>query len=309
MILKRAGVRSMGNLQFVKLERRGVLGVSGPDAREFLQNLITNDMAQVAPDRAIYAALLTPQGKFLHDFIVLERPEDGFLLDCEADRLMDLGKRLAAYRLRATVEIADLRDDLSLWAVVGPGSAAAVGLAEVPGLAGPFVGGRACVDPREAGLGVRAMLPRDNAEESLLAAGIHAADEEAYETLRLSLGVPDGSRDVDVEKATLAEAGFEALHGIDFTKGCYVGQEVTTRMKHRGTARKRLVPILIDGTSPPPGTPVMAGGKEVGEIRSSMGGLGLALLRLDRIDADVRAGLKAGDARLTLRNTDPDPRT
>jgi folate-binding protein YgfZ len=274
----------MGVRQFVELQQRGVIGVSGGDARDFLQGLITNDMGRVSADRAIYAALLTPQGKFLHDFFITQAGEQRFFLDCDGERLMELGQRLATYKLRAAVEIADLRDEWQIAALIGRDSAAAVGLTEDTGACGAVAGGYACVDPRHAGLGVRSCLPRGTARGLLLDAGFAAGDFADYEHLRLSLGVPDGSRDIAAEKATLAEAGFEALNGVDFDKGCYVGQEVTTRMKHRGTARKRLLPLRLLGDTPPPGTPVLAGDREIGETRSASGDLALALFRVDRLE-------------------------
>jgi len=270
--------------QFVELQQRGVIGVSGDDARDFLQGLITNDMGRVTPSRAIYAALLTPQGKFLHDFIITQAGEQRFFLDCDGERLMELGQRLASYKLRAAIEIADLRDEWQIAALIGSDAAAAAGLAEDAGACGGFAGGYACVDPRHASLGVRSCLPRGTTRGLLQDAGFAAGDFADYEHLRLSLGVPDGSRDIAAGKATLAEAGFEALNGVDFDKGCYVGQEVTTRMKHRGTARKRLLPLRLSGDAPPPGTPVLAGDREIGETRSASGDLALVLFRIDRLE-------------------------
>jgi len=169
------------------------------------------------------------------------------------------------------------------------------------GRAKPWEGGAAFVDPRLAAAGVRALLPRDRAVQALEKAGFERGDFADYERLRLSLGLPDGSRDMPVERAILLENGIDELNGIDWNKGCYLGQELTARTKHRGLVRKRLLPVSIEGPLPGPGTPVMADGKEVGEMRSAADGLGLAMLHLEFLesaDGSDRA-LTAGAARIT----------
>jgi folate-binding protein YgfZ len=269
-------------MRSARLPGRAVVAVAGPDARAFLQNLVSNDVDRVAPDRAIWAALLTPQGKYLFDFFIAEA--DGrLLLDCEAARREALLKRLSLYRLRSRVEIADLSAELE-----------ALGLPAEAGAASPRDGGVVYVDPRLAAAGARAMLPP---AASLPAPEVAAED---YDLWRLSLGLPDGSADLEVEKATLVESGFEALNGVDFRKGCYVGQEVTARMKHRGLAKKRLMRVAVEGPAPSPGAPVLLDGREAGELRSARGGAGLALLRLEMVEEAARSGrpLMAAEARL-----------
>ena len=283
------------------LERRGVLALGGADAATFLQGLISNDIARVAEDRAIYAALLTPQGRYLHDFFVIRHGED-FHLDGEAARLDDLVQRLKRYRLRADVEITDASAHLVVCALFGAGAVAAVGLVPDPGAARPHGGGVLFTDPRAAALGARAILPRETAEATLAALGFAPGAIENYERLRLSLGVPDGSRDLEVEKALLMENGFEALNGLDWDKGCYVGQEITARMKHRALIKRRLVPVAVDGPLPPPDTPITADGRAVGTLRSGVDGLALALLRVEAIEAEDAAELVAGEARLRVLN-------
>ena len=288
----------MDELDYCLGDGRGVLGVSGPDAGAFLQGLITNDVTAVTPERVIHAALLTPQGKYLHDFFVAGL-DGGLYLDCEAARLADLLRRLSMYKLRSKVVLADASDRFRVVALFGSRTLSALSLPAEPGRARALDGGLVYVDPRLAALGARALLPRERAVGILTALGYRPGSPDDYERLRLSLGVPDGSRDLVVEKSILLEAGFDELHGIDWNKGCYLGQELTARTKHRGTIRKRLVPVAIEGPVPAIGTPILLGEAEAGEMRSALPGLGLALLRLDYLDADRPQGdLRAGEARL-----------
>src|SRR6059058_4933312 len=269
---------------FVVLDGRGILAVSGPHRRIFLQGLVSNDVEKVAPDRAVYAALLTAQGKYLHDFI-MAAAGDAIWLDAEAARLADLKRRLSMYRLRAKVAIDDLAD-LAVAAVFGEGAREALGLPEQAGAARPFREGLAFVDPRLAALGARVILPRDQIRGALESAGLAETDFAAYDRHRLALGIPDGSRDLVLEKSILLESGFDELNGVDWQKGCYVGQELTARTKYRGLIKKRLFPVRIEGPAPAPGTMVTLDGKDAGELRSVRERLGLALLRLDAVAED-----------------------
>jgi hypothetical protein len=278
---------------YLPLSARGILTIAGPDARSFLQGLISNDIDKVSSSRAIYAALLTPQGKFLHDFLIAASGET-LLFDCEADRLADLGGRLARYRLRAVLTLADASEDYAVYAIIGEAAAHSLGLAAEPGATTPFAGGVVFCDPRHGALGCRAILPSAGGAAPLIARGLSETTFLAYERLRIGLGVPDGSRDITVEQATLVESNFEALNGVDFKKGCYVGQELTARTKYRGLVKRRLMRVALDGPLPAPGTPILAGDKTVGELRSGVPGLALALLRLDHgggSDAPLMAGL------------------
>lgn len=285
----------MAEAKFVILDSRGILAVSGPDSRAFLQGLVSNDVEKVAPDRAVYAALLTAQGKYLHDFI-MAAAGDAIRLDAEAARLADLKRRLSMYRLRAKVAIDDL-PDLAVAAVFGDGAQAALGLPEAAGAARAFGEGLAFVDPRLTALGARVILPRDRIRGALAGLGLAETDFAAYDRDRLALGIPDGSRDLIVEKSILLESGFDELNGVDWQKGCYVGQELTARTKYRGLIKKRLFPVKIDGPSLAPGTIVNLDGKDAGEMRSSRDGFGLALLRLEAVE---NAGpLSAGAAKIS----------
>ena len=279
--------------ELVLLEDRALLAVAGPDRRSFLQGLVSNDVGRVAADRAVYAALLTPQGKYLHDFILAEAGE-AIWLDAEAARLADLRRRLSIYRLRAKVDIAE-RPDLAVAAIFGKDALPALGLPVETGAARPLATGVVLVDPRLAALGARAIA--DRRAIAGLAEQFAAADFAAYDGHRLALGVPDGSRDLAPEKSILLESGFDELNGVDWQKGCYVGQELTARTKYRGLVKKRLFPVRITGPAPEPGAIVTADGREVGEMRSARNGMGIALLRLDAVAA--ARPLSAGNAMLT----------
>ena len=298
----------MAEGSFVALGERGVLVVSGEDRRGFLQGLISNDVEKIGDGRAIHAALLTAQGKYLHDFFVaavtLAGLGETLVLDGEAARLADLQRRLSLYRLRAKVSLAVA--DLAVFAAFGEAAPQALGLAAEPGAARPLAGGVAFVDPRLAALGVRLIAPREAGEAALRATGFAAGDFAAYDRLRLEHGVPDGSRDLPVEKAILLEAGFDELNGVDWQKGCYIGQELTARTKYRGLIKKRLMPVRVEGALPPPGTPIMLDGQEAGEMRSGRDGIALALLRLEAVASAAASGeaLQAGDTRLTPAKPD-----
>lgn len=290
----------MAEASYILFENRGVLEIAGEDRRSFLQGLISNDTHKLAPNRALYAALLTAQGKYLHDFFLAELG-DAFYLDGEAVRLADLQRRLTLYKLRAKVTLGNASDRFAAGAVFGKDAPAIFDLPSERGSAAPFAGGIAYIDPRLAELGVRLILPRATGAASLAAAGPRPGDPAAYDLLRLSFGVPDGSLDLEIEKTILLEAGFDELNGVDWNKGCYVGQELTARTKYRGLIKKRLLPVTIDGPLPEPGTPIMFGGQEAGEIRSGRDNLALALLRLEALEQAAQSDtpLTAGTARVT----------
>ena len=277
----------MPTLRCTLLEDRGIVRLGGADARAFIQGLISNDVSLLTPERALYAALLTPQGKYLFDFILVERGET-ILLDGERQRLGALIQRLTMYRLRADVSLEDASEGLAVLALFDRSA--------IP--PGAIADDAVLVDPRLPELGLRIVLSRERVAGFIAEHGLQQVDHAKYERLRLTLGVPDGSRDLVVDRSLLLESGFEELHGVSFSKGCFVGQELTARTKHRGLVKKRLLPVRVDGPLPVPGTPVTRGGRDAGELRSGAGNLALALLRLDQLAA-TEDPLLAGNAVLT----------
>ena len=265
------------------LDDRSVISVKGADARSFLQGLVSNDMANCAVGKAVYAALLTPQGKILFEFFLVEH-EDRFLLDCAALRLPDLSKRLGFYKLRAKVEIAPA-PELKVAAIWGDGAQPD----HPAGLA-------AFADPRLPELGFRLIGPGQLAQQA-----IAALPKGDYRSHLLSLGVPDSS-DLPPDSVFALDAGLEELNGVDFRKGCYVGQEVTARMKHRASARRRFLIADADGELPAPGTKLEAAGREVGTLATGANGRALALVRLDRVEEARAAGaeIAAAGRKVTL---------
>jgi len=258
------------------LPHRALIAVRGPDRESFLQALISNDMDRVGKGEAIWAALLTPQGKFLHEFFVFACPdengEDAIWLDCEALRREDLVTRLARYRLRAKISVL-AEDSLAVGVTWDEGPTGA------PGILNHVDGGVVYTDPRLAAAGRRWAVPPAHIDR--VWADVPRGQPQDYDAFRMSLGLPDGSRDMEVEKALLLENGFEELHGVDYDKGCYIGQELTARTHYRALIKKRLLPVAVSGIAPPPGTTLTLDGVEAGEMRSAIGDWGLALVKLE----------------------------
>lgn len=296
----------MANAYYHVFDVRGVIRVSGEDRASFLQGLVSNDVLKVTPDRAGYGAFLTAQGKFLHDFFLIETGE-ALLIETAADRLEEFFRKLRMYKLRSKIEMSIDSDGWIVAAVFGSGALDALKLPAERGAASAFAEGIAFVDPRHADAGARLLLPEITGAAALQAAGLTSTDREAYDRRRVSLGLPDGAHDMAVEKTVLLEAGFEELGGVDFAKGCYMGQELTARTKYRGLVKRRLMPVIINGPLPAPGTEITLDGREAGEVRSVVanggggaegGGMGLAMIRLNRLDEALRSGdpLTAGEA-------------
>jgi tRNA-modifying protein YgfZ len=246
------------------LPDRAVLEIAGEDRVAFLQGLVSNDVAEAQPGHAVWAALLTPQGKWLADFFVFT-DGDRLLLDCERGQAPATVQRLSRYRLRSKVALR-AADELSVYVAWG-------GAPSVQAITAP--------DPRLPEAGWRLLSPVPLPTSAL---------EIDWDRHRLALGLPDGSRDLEVEKTVLLEAGFDELHGVSWTKGCYMGQELTARTKYRGLVKRRLIPVAIEGPLPAPGTPVTRNGAEVGTMRSGLDQTGLAVLRLDSLDGALRCG-------------------
>lgn len=274
----------MSHCHAALLPSRGVLRLAGPDARKYLQGLITSDIGKAQEGQAIHAGLLSPQGKILFDFFVVGA-DGGYLIDAAQEKAGELAKRLAFYRLRAQVEI---------------GEEAALAVAAAWGGA-PRAPEGAIVysDPRLPELGFRILLQAGSNVGDL---GCAAATEVDYHAMRIRLGVPEGGLDYGFGEAFPHEALFDQLNGVDFAKGCYVGQEVVSRMEHRGTARKRMVPVEGEARLPASGTSIDAGGLPIGTLGSVSGTSGLALIRLDRAEEALARGtpLTAADVKITL---------
>lgn len=259
-----------------RLDDRAVIAVTGPEARTFLQGLITNDVEKLAPNLGLYAALLTPQGKVLFDFLLAEG-DGAILIDCVKNAREQLLKRLSLYRLRSKVTI-EPRDQLEVLAAWN-GTQAHHAIVYT--------------DPRSAKLGLRAIGAR--AEMPAEVSG-----QDAYRTKRLEFGIPEGE-DFGSDHMFALEADLKELNAISFEKGCYVGQELTARMQHRGTVRKRLMPVVaVAGMLPAQGTSVTSGSREIGELTSTYGDSGFALLRLDRLEEAGDADVNAGDVPLRV---------
>jgi folate-binding protein YgfZ len=274
-------------ITYAHLTDRGIISVSGPDSRDYLQGLISNDITQVSSDKAIYAALLTPQGKYLFDFFISQLGEK-LLIECEKSRTSELMKRLRMYKLRANADLLDETEDYSILALWGDSVREAMGLNKMGlGSAKEKSGGVQMIDPRLEAVGGRIIIPINAAAIEIKLIGAGLASLSDYDLHRLKLGLPNASRDMVIDKAILIESGFDELNGIDWNKGCYMGQELTARTKYRGLVKKRLVSITIEGATPKPGTPIMVGDKSVGEMRSSNGKSGIALLRLDQLENDA----------------------
>ena len=280
----------------VPLSTRGVIAISGEPARDFLQGLITNNIQRVSPTCAIYAALLTPQGRFLHDFFIVTH-KDRLLFDCKLERIPDLIKRLTMYRLRSKVDIADESEKWDVGVILAGDDAG-----ELPpaGTAKTCFDGVSYTDPRHAGMGERTIRQVDE-DDTFPTETVQLENNRAtYNALRISLGIPDTGTDLIADKSMPLESGFDELHGVDFEKGCYVGQEVTARMKHRNLVKKRLFPITYDG-SIAAGAAVKCGDVEAGDVRSAQKGRGIALLRLDLVE---NGGLTVDGAAITPEKPD-----
>lgn len=259
---------------YIHIEDRALLCLKGPDSKNLLQGIITNDINRLKPGVALYAALLTPQGKYLFDFFIYET-DDVLYIDCEKTRRNDLLRRLMMYRLRAEVEITLAEGHI-------------LNSPDLPSQT-PFF-----KDPRHEDMGYRIIA--ENIPED-------AAPLRDYHLQRIKLGIPEGSVDFQVDKTPVLEGSFEALHGVDFKKGCYVGQEVTARMQYRGTVKKYLLPLKIDGPLPAPYT-IITDDQDVkiGHICSGIDQYAIGLLRLDRMEFEK--SYSCGDAAVTPYKVD-----
>jgi folate-binding protein YgfZ len=260
-----------------RLPDRGIVEVAGPDAAGFLHNLVTNNIETLPIGQAAYAGLLTPKGKIVFDFLVYRRGEDSFLLDCAKDVAADLARRLALYKLRAKIAVTDHGDGLTVGASWGED-------AGWPAGQGPEI----YDDPRYGPLGKRFTAAAAFWDEHQSAAEGDAA--RAYHRHRIALGVPEGGRDFAFGEAFPHDACFEALNGVDYRKGCYIGQEVVSRMHHMGTVKTGVAIIEAAADLPEGGAAIQAGDSPAGQLGSVDGTRGIAILRMDRIEKALAEG-------------------
>jgi tRNA-modifying protein YgfZ len=277
------------------LPDRGVVKVSGIDARDFLNGLVTTDVTLLRPGLGRFGALLTPQGKITVDFLITEAPSGhggGLLIDCPRALAQGFADKLGFYKLRAKVGIENLSDSLGVLAAWDGDPAVTPDLS--------------FADPRQTALGWRILIPVELAQKVADLVGAELVDSGAYDAHRIASGVPRGGLDFMYGDAFPHETNMDRLHGVDFEKGCYVGQEVVSRMQHRGTARTRTIRVILESASPEPGAAILAGDKSVGTMGSTAGPHGLALIRVDRVADALAAGLPLTSGGLAIRVAEPD---
>ena len=277
------------------LPDRGVVKVSGEDARGFLNGLVTTDTSLLQPGLGRFGALLTPQGKIIADFLITEAGAGhggGFLIDCPKVLAQSLATKLGFYKLRAKVTVENLSDDLGVLAVWDGAPEAKLDLT--------------FADPRDERLGWRILIPQDLAQKAAALVGATMVEASDYEAHRIACDAPRGGLDFSYGDAFPHETNMDRLHGVDFDKGCYVGQEVVSRMQHRGTARTRTVRVALDAAPPEAGVAIMAGDKQVGTMGSSAQGEGLAVVRVDKVADALDAGTPLIAGGITIRLATPD---
>jgi folate-binding protein YgfZ len=276
------------------LPDRGVVRVAGEDAEKLLQGLVTNDMGLLAAQPAIHAALLTPQGKILFDFFVA-KADDGYRLETTKDKAGELAKRLKLYKLRAKVDIGDASEDYRVFVLWGAS----------PPVSDPTSGRISFGDPRLRTLGRRILAEaRCAADIAADKSGI-AVSPQDYHAHRIALGVPEGGKDYPLGDTFPHEADLDQLGGISFTKGCFVGQEVVSRMQNRGSVRKRVVPVEGEAALTA-GAEISAGAASIGTIGSVADRRALALVRLDRAAEAMAKGQVLSAGRVAIRLQRPE---
>jgi tRNA-modifying protein YgfZ len=277
------------------LPNRGVIKVAGDDARNFLHGLVSADILKLTPGVGRFCALLSPQGKIIADFIVVEAPMGdggGFFLDIPHTLAKSVVDKLNRYKLRSRLMVEDLSDVLGILAAWSGDRTTSVGLAYI--------------DPRLPALGLRVMVPPHRAADAAASLDATLVDASEYEARRIALGIPQGGLDFHYDDAFPHESDMDQLGGVDFAKGCYVGQEVVSRMEHRGTARTRALPVRYEGAAPATGVAVMAGERQVGTMGSAAAGRGLALLRIDRVADALSRGEQLLAGGVPIRPVKPD---
>jgi hypothetical protein len=268
-------------MNYTILNHRSLLTIEGEDKDSFLQGLITNDIKLLKEENSLYSALLTPQGRFLYDFYLIQK-DNKIYLECEKNRCEDLKKRLLLYKLKSKVELRDVTESFSVIAVFGETVSPVLELEEKEGATRDFLEGKLYIDPRYRGIGARGFVPHTTSFDSFFAPHkITRANISAYEDKRLTFGLPEGNQDMIPEKAIPLESGLQDLHAISFNKGCYLGQELTARTHYQGLVRKRLFPAEIIGPQPDSFAPITRDGEEVGSLRSAHNNKAIILLRIE----------------------------
>ena len=275
------------------LHDRGLIAVTGKDARSFLQGLITNDIRKVVSRRSIYSAILTPQGKLIYDFFIVASDND-LLIDCNSTLKSDLIRRFNMYKLRADINIEDRSCDFLVLSSLQTQKSVEVSCR--------WLNGVIFTDPRCPKMGHRAVVPITGSEFIFGETSVPTNGNGIYESTRIRVGIPDCAIDCLPGEFFALECCLDEFGGISFEKGCFIGQEVTTRMKHRKLVRKKLVPISIDATVVPHGTPIFDENAKVGEIRSCRDGHGIAMLRLDHAHSET---LLANNLPISVKNLSP----
>ena len=271
----------MQDIYYSALEKRAILLISGADKRTFLQSLISNDMMRVSENRSIFAAFLSPQGKYQYDFFI-SQTKSGFFIDCERDRLKNLSERLSIFKLRADVSFLDYSDTFRVFSIWGPSALRQLELPASPGHSEDSPLGRVMVDPRLVSAGIRVITKSDH----LSLPGALLVGSKDYDLHRLNLGLTDGCRDLIIDKSILLEANFDELNGVDWNKGCYLGQEVTARSRYRGLIKKRFIPVKISEGQAKTGDIIFSEDKKIGQIRSISGELAMAIINIEYLKAD-----------------------
>lgn len=281
---------------YIPLPDRSLIEISGNDREKFLQGIITNDIKKVDKNTAIYSCLLTPQGKFLFDFFIAEI-NGRYMIDCGASRADELKKRLLMYKLRSDIKI-EYNNKYEVVAVLGKKIFKEADQQQKEGAAKVF----SFIDPRTPRMFARSIIDKENHYQSFEAKGFSKGEFKEYEELRIKTGVPDGEKDLTPDKSFPLQYKMDEFLAIDFKKGCYVGQEVTARSKHRGVIRKSLFTVTSEQAIPEAGTPVIFDGKQVGELKSSIGNNALALLEIEQAKKALEnnAFLEARDTALKI---------
>ncbi|MFV9875078.1 MAG: folate-binding protein YgfZ [Rickettsiales endosymbiont of Dermacentor nuttalli] len=278
----------MSNLLYNTLNDRTLFSIHGENTKSFLQNLISNDINKVNDNNSIYACLLTPQGKYFCDFFIMQF-NNMTLLDCTRARKEEIINKLNLYKLRSDIQIQDLTDQYTIFSLHGNDLLSELSLSDIPGYSKSFMNGYVYIDPRTLLMGARTVLPTNTSIQFFKDWGFKTSPD-AYDYIRITNHVPEGDKDLIAGKSFPLEYGFDLLNAIDFNKGCYVGQELTSRTKYRGTIRKKIMQVKSDHKLPESGSGIYIGENKIGIICSSHDNIGLALIRTEDCEQNINSG-------------------